>query len=38
MLGQARTVEQVEYGVRNFGAAPGGQKMMDNEAEAAELA
>ena len=38
MLGQVRSAEGIQDAVRRFGAAPGGQKMMENEQEAALLA
>ena len=38
MLGQVNSKQGIQYAVRQFGAAPGGQKMMENEQEAALLA
>mmetsp|Transcript_38068 Transcript_38068/g.72980 ORF Transcript_38068/g.72980 Transcript_38068/m.72980 type:complete len:377 (+) Transcript_38068:326-1456(+) len=35
MLGQAKSKEQVEWGIKQFGPAPGGKKLMKQEHEAA---
>ncbi|KAK3245261.1 hypothetical protein CYMTET_45159 [Cymbomonas tetramitiformis] len=38
MFGQAQSLAQVQHGVETYGPAPGGQKLMNAENEAAQLA